>query len=101
MPKKLLASCGSADLRLERRDALMAAAVMIGGTVLLSALGIVAKRSGHGAVGEAVLATAFPGSLLMTLPFTYLRGKPWGVQVACVAVPMLFVALISLLAHLI
>jgi hypothetical protein len=101
MLQKLMASCASAERQPSRREAWIGALVLIGCTILFSALGIAAKRNGFAMVGEGLLGIAFPGSVLLALPFTYLKGKPWRAQVVLVGLPLLLVVLIGLLACLI
>jgi hypothetical protein len=96
--KKRWASCGNTAVALSRRDAWLGALAMIGGSILLSIAGIAAKRSGFEMAGEAILSLAFFASLLLTMPFTYLKGKPWRVQLVMVGVPLLILALCGWLA---
>ncbi len=93
---KPTAFCANSDLA--TRDALLGAGVMLAGSALLSAVGIAARRSGLELVGDQVLYAAFPVSVLLSLPFTYLKGKPWPAQLLYVAVPMLLVVLIGIAA---
>jgi hypothetical protein len=101
MSKTLMTSCGSAGVALNRRDAWLCALAMIGGSFLFSIVGILAKRSGFEAAGETLVSIAFTGSLLLAMPFTYLKGKSWRAQLLLVGLPLLLLVLISLLAQLI
>lgn len=100
MSKNLLMSCGSTQLALSRRDAWLGALAMIGGSILFSIAGIAAKRMGFPRAGETILSLAFFASMLLAMPFTYLKGKSWRVQLVMVGVPLLILALIGGLASL-
>lgn len=100
MSKNLLMSCGSTQLALSRRDAWLGALAMIGGSILFSIAGIAAKRMGFPRAGETILSLAFFASMLLAMPFTYLKGKSWRVQLVMVGVPLLILALIGCLASL-
>jgi hypothetical protein len=63
-----------------RRDALLAAAAMILGTLALSGSGFALDRLGLEAYGDAVKSMAFPVALMMTMPFTWMKGQPWKAQ---------------------
>jgi hypothetical protein len=93
---KPTALCARSDLA--TRDALLGAGVTLAGAALFSALGIAAQRSGHELAGDQVLYAAFPASVLLSLPFTYLKGRPWPAQLLYVALPMLLVVLIGIAA---
>jgi hypothetical protein len=93
---KPTALCARSEL--STRDALLGAGVMLAGSALFSALGIAAQRGGLEPVGDQVLYAAFPVSVLLSLPFTYLKGRPWQAQLLYVAVPMLLVVLIGIAA---
>ena len=101
MSKKLLTSCGSTELVWTRRDALLGAFALIGATICFCAAGYAAKRMGYAATGKAVLGIAFPGSLLLSMPFTYLKGKPWRTQLLLVGLPLAILIGIGFLAQVI
>ena len=94
-------ACAYRSPELSRRDAALGAAAMLGGTLVLTLLGLVLKRRGLDATAESFLAVAFPGALLFSMPFTYTKGKPWRIQVLLVGLPLLFLAVIAALAQLI
>ncbi len=101
MLNKLMTSCGSTELVWNRRDAVLAALALIGGSIFFSGLGIVVKRAGFELTGEALVGVAFPGSLLLSMPFTYLKGKCWRTQLVLVGLPLLLLLLICFLAPLV
>jgi hypothetical protein len=100
MSKKWMTSCGTAAPEWSRRDAWLGALALGGGSLLLSAAGIFVKRSGFTATGEALVALAFPASLMLSMPFTYLKGRSRPMQFLLVGVPLMFLVLIAVLAHL-
>lgn len=100
MPRKLLTSCGSTVPLASRRDAVIGALVMIAGSFVFSAAGIVLKRRGFVAAGESLVSVAFFASLLLMMPFTYLKGRSWRVQLVLVGLPMLLLVVIALFAQL-
>lgn len=95
MLKKLMTSCGSTELVMNRRDAVIGALALIGGSILFSLAGIVAKRNGFEGMGEALLSMGFFASLLFAMPFTYLKGKSWRTQLVLVGLPLLVLVLIA------
>lgn len=66
------------------RQSWIGAAVMVGGSIVLSAAGIFFNRTGFETLGEALKSTAFPAALTMSMPFTWTRGQPWKAQVVIV-----------------
>jgi hypothetical protein len=94
MTKKMILSCGSIAT-VSRRDAMLGALWMIGGAILFSIAGLVLKRTGHEEAAKSILAVAFPATLVLMMPFTYLRGKSWRVQLVLVGLPLLILALIA------
>jgi hypothetical protein len=94
MTKKLILSCG-ATTTFSRRDAMLGATLMIVGSILFSIAGLAAKRAGHPEAAKAILSFAFPASLVLMMPFTYLRGKSWRVQLVMVGLPLVILVLIA------
>jgi len=99
MTKRCMTVCGNAGVEWNRRDAWLAAATMIGGSILFSAAGILAKRYGSEVTGQVILGLAFPASLLLSFPFLYLKGKSWRTQLVLVGVPLLVLVAIGILSH--
>jgi hypothetical protein len=77
---KSIMSCRQNELRFTRRDSLIGAGVLIGATLLFSLLGIAARRQGWPVTSEVLLTLAFPGSVLLSMPFTFLKGQSWKAQ---------------------
>ena len=98
MSKQLVTTCGRLDL--QRRDAVLGALAMIGGSLLFTAAGIVLNRSGYEDLGEGILGMAFFAALLLSMPFTYLKGRCWQTQLALVGLPLLILVLIAVCAGL-
>lgn len=96
MQRKASAFCASSDVA--TRDALVGAGVMLGATLLFAVLGVAAKRTGLEFASEVLLSVAFPGSVLLAMPFTYLKGKPREAQLLYVGLPLLLVVLIGIAA---
>ena len=92
--------CGSVAQQPSRRDSIYGALALIGGSLLFSAAGIVAKRTGFETAGETLVSIAFPASILFALPFLYLKGRSWRVQLVFVGLPLLLLVAIAFLANL-
>ena len=89
MTRKLMASCGATSVEFSRRDAVLGALALIGGSALLSVAGIVVMRTGYGVTGHALLGLASPVPLLFAMSFTYLKGKSWRVLLLLAGLLML------------
>ena len=101
MLKRLMTSCGSAEVALSRRDAIIGALALLGGSILFVVVGFAAKSMGYEVMGEMLLSIAFPASLLFSMPFTYLKGRCWRTQLLLVGLPLLLLVLACFLAQLI
>ena len=85
----LKTACARTGPRITTRDGAIGAAVMIVATIVFSGLGIFLKRRGWESTGEVVVGLAFSGSLLLAMPFLWLKGHSWKAQAFFVGVPML------------
>lgn len=83
---------------LPKRDAWIGAGVMVAGSILLSAIGIGFNRAGFETLGEAVTAAAFPVAVLLSMPFTFVKGRSWKAQCVLVGIPLAIVILLTWLA---
>lgn len=92
--------CHANEVRYTTRDSLLAAAVMIGVTATVSALGLALKYSGWTVTSQVVLDVAFFGSMTISLPFWLMKGQPWKAQAAIVGGTLAFLVLIAWLAAL-
>ena len=73
MPSILRTACLTRNEPQTVADGLRGAAMMIGGTVLFLALGMIAKRNGHLDTAETLKGMAFPVSLVLMSHVMYLR----------------------------
>jgi hypothetical protein len=83
---------------LSRRDAWTGAGVLVGGSILLSVLGIALNRAGFDMLGEAVKSAAFPVSVLLSMPFTFVKGQSWKAQCVLVGIPLVIIVLATFIA---
>jgi hypothetical protein len=90
--------CAPAKSRYTTRDSLIGAGVMIAATLILSTLGIAAKRAGWLVTGEILLNLAFLGSLTLSLPFWLMKGQPWKAQTAIMGTALTLLVAIGYLA---
>ena len=83
---------------LSKRDALIGAGVLIGGSILFSVLGIGLRRAGFHDLAEGLLSAAFPVSVLLSMPFTFVKGQPWKAQIVLVGLPIAIVLFLTWVA---
>lgn len=101
MNRTLSALCHTRSLRMTTRDSVIGAVVMIGASLALAVLGIFAKRSGAPGLGEFLTSLAFPASLVVSMPFTFLKGQPWKAQAAICGGTLLILVAATYVATLI
>ena len=89
------------EVPFSKRDGWIGSGVLIGGVILLSALGILLNRSGHNTLGESLTGAAFPVSALLSMPFTFVKKQSWRAQVVLVGIPVVIVLFLAYLATLI
>jgi hypothetical protein len=96
----LKAACGrhGGNARVDRRDSLIGAGVMIAATILLTVLGVVLNRAGYEVSGEALKTTAFPASLFLSMPFTWTKGQPWKAQAVVIGGSLAILSVLGWLA---
>jgi hypothetical protein len=85
---RTMMACGRTEYRFKRRDALIAAGVILVATAVLSALSLAARRYGWPVMGSILTNLAFPGSMTLAMPFWLLKGQPWKAQAAIVGVTL-------------
>lgn len=95
MLSSLKAACARTDPAITRRDGLIGAGAMILATLVFVALGTVLKRQGWPELGETILSLSYTASLLVAMPFLWLKGQSWKVQVLSVGVPLVILAAIA------
>ena len=83
---------------ISKRDAWIGAAVMIASTAVFTTAGIMFDRAGYDAVGDAAKSFAFPASLLLSMPFTYVKRHTWKAQCVLVGIPLAILALLTYVA---
>jgi hypothetical protein len=101
MIQKSLTICERNQTRYTKRDGLIGAGVMLGATLLLTMVGIAARRAGWTATGEVLISLAFTGSLTLSMPFWLMKGQPWKAQVVIVGGTLALLIAIGCLAELI
>ena len=69
MVLRSLMACESKRARFTKRDSLVGAGVMLGGTLLLTIAGMALRRSGWPGMGEILMSLSFPFSLTLSMPF--------------------------------
>ena len=94
----LKAACARPGPVMTRRDGVIGAAVMILSSLIFVALGTYLKRQGWAAASEVVLSLSFSASLLLAMPFLWLKGQPWKAQAFFVGVPMIILVAIGCVA---
>jgi hypothetical protein len=97
---KSMMVCERKRLRATTRDSLIGAGVMIGATMMLSLLGISAKRGGWVEMGDVLLTVGYPAALTLSMPFWLMKGQPWKAQAVIVGGMMALLIAISYVASL-
>ena len=92
---KMWTVCERTPMRYTVRDGLIAAAVMLVATMVLTTLGIAARRGGSPVTGGVLKDFAFVASLTLSMPFWITKGQPWKAQAAIVGVTLTFIVLIG------
>ena len=92
---KMWTMCERTPMRYTVRDGLIAAAVMLVATMVLTTLGIAARRGGSPVTGGVLKDFAFVASLTLSMPFWITKGQPWKAQAAIVGVTLTFIVLIG------
>jgi len=95
MTNAMRTACGSGKLRFTKRDSLIGAGVMVGTSLLFVVLGVIARRNGWLVTSQMLLSLAFPGSMMLSMPFTFMKGQPWRAQAVLVGGTIAFLMLIG------
>jgi hypothetical protein len=101
MISKSLTICDRRQARYTTRDGFVGAGVMLGATILVTVLGVFAKRAGWTTTGEILVSLSFPVSLTISMPFWVMKGQPWKAQVVMVGGTLVFLIAIGYVATLI
>jgi hypothetical protein len=78
--------CGQAYTRYTTRDAMIGAAITLGGTFILALSSNAAKSEGWTVLGETLAGLGFLGPLTLSMPFWIMKGQPRTAQAATVGV---------------
>jgi hypothetical protein len=95
-----LAMCGERNLRFTTRDSLLGAGVLIASTAVLTALALAARGQGWPVLSYVLTIFAFPGSVMLSMPFTFLKGQPWRAQVVFIGGILVVLAVIAIVTGL-
>ena len=95
MTTKTWTMCERTPMRYTMRDGLIAAAVMIVVTAIVTTLGRRAHARGWPATGGALRNFAFLGSLTLSMPFWITKGQPWKAQAVIVGGTLAFLVVIA------
>jgi hypothetical protein len=88
-------TCGRSSNRISTRDAMIGAAVVLGLSLGSAIAGVGLKRTGFPAASEFILSLGFPLSVLLSMPFTYLKGQSWRAQAVLLGPPTAILVLIA------
>jgi hypothetical protein len=77
------------------RDAMIGAAVMLSSTAALTLLGIAARANGRTMIGALLLNMGFLASLMLSMPFWILKGRPWKLQAGIIGLTLVMLAVIG------
>ena len=97
MIQELKLKCSTTTPRYTKREALLYAGLMLVACLLMVAAGSWARRLGHADVSEFLLALAFPGSALLTMPL-YMKGQSWRAQAVFILVPLIILIVLTYVA---
>jgi hypothetical protein len=77
-------ACESKKLRMTTTDALISAGIILALAVVGSVAGVWLRQSGMDVAAEFVLYMTFPFSVVVSMPFSFLKGQPWRAQAVIV-----------------
>jgi hypothetical protein len=97
----LKAGCGDSKPRMTTADAWLSAAVFLGGTCLMLAIGTAAGRLGYPELGGALKSLSFSVALALSMPFSFMKGQPRRAQAAVLAVVLLILTAAAFLSTMI
>jgi hypothetical protein len=100
MVQLLKMKCATASPKMTTRDGLIGAGVILASTIVITAVAMAAKAQGSDKFAELLLGMSFPASLIIAMPFMYLKGQSRRVQALFVAIPLAILAGISWLSFL-
>jgi hypothetical protein len=91
--------CASSDVRYTTRDSVLGAGVLLACAILFAVLAGLARRQGWEWMWAVLTMMAFPGSVVISMPFTTLKGQPRKAQVVLVAGLLAILAAIASLSY--
>ena len=83
---KTLMACDRKHMRYTTRDSMIGAGVMLAASLLATTLAVALRRGGFPVAGEVVLSVAFPGSLMLSMPFWLMKGQSRKAQTVVVGI---------------
>jgi hypothetical protein len=99
MVRQLLLKCSSNNqLRMTTRDGLISAGVLLAVSLVFTAAGIYASRLGYTTTAEVLKSIAFPGAMLLSMPFGVMKGQSRRTQFIVLAPALLLIALATVIA---
>ena len=84
--------------RYTKRDGLIGAGVMLLATLVITLVGIAARRGGFPVTGEVMTSISFPVSLNLSMPFWLMKGQPWRAQAVILGGTTFFLIVIGFVA---
>lgn len=82
-------------------NGLVAAAILIGAMAALVGTGLAARQLGYPVLGESITSLAFPVSMTLSMPFSFLKGQPWRAQAVVIGGTFLMLLTATYVATLI
>lgn len=76
--------CADAGVRFSPRDSAIGAGVMLAWSALFAVLMVAVSRQGFDTAATILLPIGFPGAVVVSMPFTYLKGQPLKAQAVVV-----------------
>ena len=101
MVRQFLLKCSTSShtqYRMTTRDGLISAAVLLAVSLVFTAAGIYAATLGYTMTADILKSFAFPGAVLLSMPFGVMKGQPRRTQLIVLGPTMLLIALASVIA---
>jgi hypothetical protein len=80
------------------RDGLISAAALLAVSLVFTVAGIYASSLGYTLIADILKSIAFPGAVLLSMPFGVMKGQPRRTQFIVLGPTMLLIALASVIA---
>ena len=87
--------CSDTRARPTTRDSLISAGVLLASAAFFAALHVYAQRQGWPTAAAILQMLAFPGSVVLSMPFAILKGQPWRAQAVFTVVPLAILVAIA------